>query len=263
MALSHAGYFDRPLTNLNSLRALAPLDDESISIEQRARSYLAVNCAHCHQPGGPGLAIFDARLAPSLTATRLVNGILNNTRGDADARLVVPESLDHSMLYQRLIMRGSGKMPPLATSLVDTQAVALVARWITQDLAGYRTFADWQILHFGSTTDPAAQATADPDGDNADNLTEYLTGTIPTDPSSLWQINVERSGGRVQISYPSLANRLIQMESSTRIYDATSWQALDLPENRPLARAISGTLRLPPLPVGPPDTFYRGRVHEP
>jgi glucose/arabinose dehydrogenase len=61
-AMSHAGYFSVPITNLHSLRALAHPANESASVEQRVRSWLAANCAQCHQPGGSGVGRFDARL---------------------------------------------------------------------------------------------------------------------------------------------------------------------------------------------------------
>ncbi len=52
-ALSAAGYFSAPVTNNPAtLLALAPTTDTSASLEFRARSFLAANCAQCHQPGG-------------------------------------------------------------------------------------------------------------------------------------------------------------------------------------------------------------------
>ena len=38
-------------SDANEVAALVP-DDESASLEDRARGYLHVNCAHCHQPKG-------------------------------------------------------------------------------------------------------------------------------------------------------------------------------------------------------------------
>ena len=263
LALNAAGYFNRPLTNLNTLRALARLEEESVSVEQRVRSYLAVNCVQCHQPGGSGLAVFDARLSTPLSGSRLINGPLNNTLGDPNARTVVPGSVAHSMIAQRLGLRGTGQMPPLGTSLVDTQALALVRRWITNDLAGYQTFADWQRFHFGTAQGALAQPDSDPDGDRADNFTEYLTGTGPNNPGSLWHIDLERSGAGLLVRYPALANRIVQLEVSEESHLPSSWRFLDLPENRPIVRATNASVRLPTLPAVPPGTFYRARVIEP
>ena len=43
--------------------------------------------------------------------------------------------------------------------------------WINS-LAGYQSFADWQIEKFGSTTAPGAGANDNPDGDSAINFLE-------------------------------------------------------------------------------------------
>jgi hypothetical protein len=47
-----------------------------------------------------------------------------------DARLVVPGYPERSVLLHRIANRDAGHMPPLATSLVDEQAVELVRKWI-------------------------------------------------------------------------------------------------------------------------------------
>ena len=45
-------------------------------------------------------------------------------------------STANSVLLTRLSTRGASQMPPLASSVLDTQAIALITRWITNDLAG-------------------------------------------------------------------------------------------------------------------------------
>src|SRR4029453_12798598 len=42
-ALSDAGYFQVPLTGFHTLRALAPANDTTASLDYRVRSYLAAN----------------------------------------------------------------------------------------------------------------------------------------------------------------------------------------------------------------------------
>jgi PKD repeat protein len=63
-------------------------------------------------------------------------------------------------------------------------------------------FQAWQVLYFGSTTNPAAAATADPDGDGQDNLAEFLSGTNPTNSaSSLHIISVTTQGSDVLVTW--------------------------------------------------------------
>src|SRR6267378_4086813 len=61
-ALNRVGYFSSPVTNVNTLRALAPATNTAVSLDYRVHSYLAANCAQCHQPGGSGQALWDARI---------------------------------------------------------------------------------------------------------------------------------------------------------------------------------------------------------
>ena len=84
------------------------------------------------------------------------------------------------MLFTRIANLGSFHMPPLATTVLNTEAINLISAWITNDLAGYKTFAEWQISFFGSTNSPNAAAQADPDGDGTYNYLEYLLARNPT-----------------------------------------------------------------------------------
>jgi PKD repeat protein len=49
-------------------------------------------------------------------------------------------------------------------------------------------FQSWQVFYFGSTTNPAAAPTADPDNDGMSNRAEFLVGTDPTNPASVFRI---------------------------------------------------------------------------
>lgn len=129
-ALLGAGYFSNPPASLVPLPALAHPTNELASLEWRARSYLAVNCAPCHRPGGTGGGQFDARLETPTFLTRLVNGPLNDSHGDAANRVIVPGDPAHSVLLQRLSVRGPAQMPPLASNTVDEAGAELLGDWI-------------------------------------------------------------------------------------------------------------------------------------
>lgn len=131
-ALAGAGYFSNPPQLIRSLRALDPPSDERASVEARARSWLAVNCASCHRPGGGGGGFFDLRLETATEETGLLFGRLSDDRGDPDSLVVVPGDQFHSQLFRRLSIRGPGQMPPLSTSHVDPAGVELISRWIDE-----------------------------------------------------------------------------------------------------------------------------------
>ena len=133
---SAAGIFSNAPTQLNSLRALAAATNESASLEWRVRSYLAANCASCHQPGGLGLGSWNASVTNFTANSGLIHGLLVNNFGDTNNRVIAPGSVSNSMLLTRLSVRGLSQMPPLGSSVLDTQAIALFSRWITNDLAG-------------------------------------------------------------------------------------------------------------------------------
>jgi glucose/arabinose dehydrogenase/mono/diheme cytochrome c family protein len=114
-------------------RRLADPSDPKADLAARARSYLHGNCAQCHVEAGGGNAQMELEFTTALDKARIV-GVkpLHDTFGLADARLVVPGSPDRSVLLQRIARRGPGQMPPLATSVVDHDAVRLLHDWIEQ-----------------------------------------------------------------------------------------------------------------------------------
>jgi hypothetical protein len=192
-----------------------------------------------------------------------VNGTLNNVTTDPADRVIVPGDPGHSMLLRRLSTRGPRQMPPLASTLVDTQAVALVTRWITGDLVSYRTFPQWQKEHFGSTNAPAALPGADPDGDGATNNQEYLANTDPNSAVDVWRLRIDTSGSTPRVIYPQLFNRRIEVQWNEDLSINTAWQFLNVPENRPFISASKGEIAVPDSSVPAAARFYRARIFEP
>jgi len=262
-ALSHGGYFSAPITNLKLLPMLVPATNSDWSREWRVRSYLAANCRQCHQPGGSALGYWDARSSNALSASGLINGALNNNFADTNNRVIVPGSPAHSMLLSRISTRGPTQMPPLDSSVLDTQAIALVTAWITNDLPNYKSFPDWQLAFFGATNTPDALASSDPDADGARNQLEWLTGTSPILTSDFWSgPGIGRFSNSVSITYPRIRNRGFEVQWTTNLFTPSSWQALDVPENRPFFAATNSTALVPDA-IGGASKFYRMRVYEP
>src|SRR5439155_2142506 len=128
----------------------------------RVRSYLFANCSQCHQPGGTSQAIWDARLTTTTASAGIVNGTLLDNLTDSNNRVIKPAFTSNSVLLTRLSTPGLLRMPPLDSTVLDTNAISLVSRWITNDLPSYQTFADWQIAKFGATNALNAAASSDP-----------------------------------------------------------------------------------------------------
>jgi hypothetical protein len=70
-------------------------------------------------------------------------------------------------------------------SLTDTVIVLVSPGAAAPPLSA---FEQWQVDYFGSTTNPAAVASADADGDGMTNTNEFLAGMNPTNSASAFQI---------------------------------------------------------------------------
>ena len=262
-ALSLAGYFNNNLNNPYLLSALAQATNDAASREYRVRSYFTANCVQCHQPGGTSQAQWDARITTFSQFAGVINGTPLDNFGNTNNRVITPGSLSTSILFERVANLGPGHMPPLSTSVVNTQAVGLLAAWITNDLAGYQSFADWQVAHFGSTNAPNATSTADPDGDRARNYLEYLTHTDPTNAADGWGVAVALNGENVQVIVPQIANRAFEVQSTTNLFNTNSWVALNLPANAPFFPISNRTATVEEPVASGTARYYRVRVFEP
>lgn len=107
--------------------------DTTEPLEARVRSYLHSNCANCHVKEGGGNSIINLAFARPLDKTNLVDAIPSHGGFELpDAKLIKPSDPLASVLLHRIRHRGRGQMPPLATSVVDEDAVALISRWIEE-----------------------------------------------------------------------------------------------------------------------------------
>ena len=204
-ALSNAGYFTTTVGNIGSLPTLARPDDTSASIELRARSYLQVNCAQCHQPGGTGLGAWDARIATSLSSAGIVNGILNDVRGDAANRVLVPQDPGHTMLLRRMQnLPLAPRMPPIGSNVLDQASIALMAEWVNAIVPSSEVTLEAESLartSVGATAALSADALAS-GGNwvslNADGVGDTVDFTVPTLAAGTYA---------VKMSYKSHPNR--------------------------------------------------------
>ena len=135
-AWNHVGLFDPEINDseLAALPKLANAEDNTRTLEDRARSFLDANCSQCHRPGGT-VAMFDARYDTPLAKQELIGGPVLIDEGIDRARIVAPNDIWRSILYMRTNTTDTIKMPPLARMSVDTASVRLLREWI-QSLPG-------------------------------------------------------------------------------------------------------------------------------
>lgn len=258
-ALSDAGYFTEPVTNHHTLRALASIDNEQVSRTFRVKSYLEANCSFCHRQGGTAQANWDARISTPLSESGIIGGSLVNTGSDPANRVIAPGDLAHSMLVQRMLATDNKRMPPIGSSVVDQEAVALLSAWVNQDLASYKTFAQWQSAHFQSTTSAEAAPTADPDSDGAPNKFEYLTGTDPKTKSDVWKIEAAPTR---EVKFKQLPHLAFVLEFTSSLDTPPAWQPWNDPANAPIFRATAADVTLRP-PTQAENGYYRVKILEP
>jgi len=261
--LAAAGYFSAPVPPSGLLPIHAAAADTNASLEFRVRSYLAVNCSQCHRANGTGGGAWDGRAHLTLDQTGLINGLLDNTGGNPTNRLIVPGDKDHSVVWLRIQgTNGFGRMPPLGSHVLDQMAISLMAAWIDTDLTNRVSFADWQIANFGSTIDPNAQATADPDNDGANNHYEWLTQTPPlTNAPPPWTISIDKDAGTISVNFKRVANVGFVVETGDTF---GNWAPWNVPENQlwfsasTFEDSVSG-----PHDAAETNRFFRVRIVEP
>jgi len=118
-------------------------DSADGTLAERARAYLDVNCAHCHNPAGPahtsGLDLSWSQTDPALWG--VFKRPVAAGRGAAAFDFAIePGHPERSILLYRMISTDPGvMMPELGRTLIDERAVALVRDWIAGMDAAPRT----------------------------------------------------------------------------------------------------------------------------
>ena len=123
---------DLPATG--DIPSAAVWDDDAASLEDRARAYLDINCAHCHNSEGPadtsGLLLeADTEVGTALGVCKSPIAAGSGTGG----RLVgiAPGEPDESIFVYRMQSTDPGEMmPELGRSLAHAEGVALISEWI-------------------------------------------------------------------------------------------------------------------------------------
>ncbi|MES2920252.1 MAG: PQQ-dependent sugar dehydrogenase [Verrucomicrobiota bacterium] len=232
-------------------------DETAYSLEARVRSYLDVNCAYCHRPGGGGGGNWDGRHPLTLSQTGLVNQPSVDAPLHPGDLLVIPGNVGASILHHRAAAsNGYSRMPPLATNLIDTEGVQLLADWIGTEANALTSYAQWRSFHFAAS--PLGAPNQNPDGDAHSNLQEYLFLTDPSNGTGTFQPNLTVANGQSTIPLPALPGRTVTVERST---DLSFWETWNAPGNDGIPRNPAGSFSLT-APNGGPKEFFRFSVRE-
>jgi len=109
-----------------------------------ALGYLHGNCGHCHNDSGAlasvELSLQQQAAAPKESAERTLKSLLGHSSrfrphdGSQSKRLVAGNDADSVLVVRMKTSNPMARMPPLGVQVADSEAIALIERWIKTDL---------------------------------------------------------------------------------------------------------------------------------
>lgn len=107
-----------------------PLDDETVPLEIRIRSYLDANCSSCHRSGHLQESDLDLRFSETYNLKDVLSVPIQSHASTINGQVVVPGHPELSELWIRDNSVGSNKMPPVGRNLVDQMYIDSLTKWI-------------------------------------------------------------------------------------------------------------------------------------
>lgn len=135
------GLLNEALPDLNNISKSYAVDNPNHSLDNRARSYLDINCSHCHSKKGPantsGLFLEPFKEIPNINYGICKRPVASGSSSDSYRYDIEPGHPQKSLLYQRLKSTDpSIMMPELGRSLSHSEGTSLIKGWI-EDMPGY------------------------------------------------------------------------------------------------------------------------------
>ena len=134
--LKELGHLEVSDEVIASAPKLVDYTNEKEAIDLRAKAYLDINCAHCHQPKGPAK---NSGLNLKWDNEQLVTyGFMKSPvaagRGSGNFQYdIVPGKAKESILWFRMNSTDPGiMMPELGRTMVHKEGVELIRKWIDQ-----------------------------------------------------------------------------------------------------------------------------------
>ena len=130
----HEGLLKNMPDDMKSIPQFVNYADVSKSLDSRARAYLDINCAHCHNKAGQaqtsGLYL-DWKTTDS-TAYGFYKTPIAAGRGSGDLKFDIdPGKPNESILWYRMNSTDPGvMMPEVSRKLIHAEGVALISEWI-------------------------------------------------------------------------------------------------------------------------------------
>ena len=130
------GYLENNFSLPSTENTVVDYHDLSQPLDLRARSYVDINCAHCHRDGGH-CNYRPMRYAFNETYNNNRNmGVCVDTQDMQDfppalSKIVTPGNIERSMMYYRLNTEDeSYRMPLHGRTIIHTEGVELIRDWI-------------------------------------------------------------------------------------------------------------------------------------
>lgn len=128
------GYLSSSFPTISPENTVVEWEDTTQDLEERVRSYIDINCGHCHAEGSH-CDYRPMRFAYSETGTPENLGICvepdEDIAGAGQSHIVSSGDVARSMMYYRMSSTAEAeRMPLLGRSLVHVEAIQMIEEWI-------------------------------------------------------------------------------------------------------------------------------------